>query len=259
MARAFSKRVPPCCGVAIGDSGGTRGADTIAARRAGSDPAQRRRRRDGFHPRRGTRQRWGLYRGHNGAELLPGVLGNGGSDLAVMAFRSSTWCPALRHHDSMKYSQKLLVSVLVATLFGALLTVTLSTPVAAGTDVHDGMAPQDGVDKSERPPTEPSPRDGYRALVTDVLPDTDKARVGPRAPVCGTHQHHQFSSGYACNSPYDPEPLVPSKCFLRVFEVLVPVLLIPASPGIWGVVGTVVAIEAGAEKVGKLYRWLQVS
>ena len=144
MARAFSKRVPPCCGVAIGDSGGTRGADTIAARRAGSDPAQRRRRRDGFHPRRGTRQRWGLYRGHNGAELLPGVLGNGGSDLAVMAFRSSTWCPALRHHDSMKYSQKLLVSVLVATLFGALLTVTLSTPVAAGTDVHDGMAPEDG-------------------------------------------------------------------------------------------------------------------
>lgn len=84
-----------------------------------------------------------------------------------------------------------------------------------------------------------------------------KARVGPKAPVCGTHEHHQFSSGYACNSPYDPEPLVPSKCPIRVFEVLVPILLIPASPGIWGVVGTTVVIEAGAEKVVDVYGWIE--
>ena len=42
-----------------------------------------------------------------------------------------------------------------------------------------------------------------------------------------------------------------------MFEVLVPVLLIPASPGIWGVVGTTVLIEAGAEKVVEIYGWIE--
>lgn len=114
----------------------------------------------------------------------------------------------------MRFSRPTVVSLLGAILAASVLTITVASPVGAQ---------------------------------TGPLPDPDKAGAGIAAPVCGTHEHHQFSSGYDCNSPYDPEPRVPSKCFLRVFEVLVPVLLVPASPGLWGVVGTVVVIEAGAE------------
>ena len=175
----------------------------------------------------------------------------------------------------MKFHHRSLVPTLVAVLCASLLALTFSSPAGAETDVDDGLvpdkelagteldppspeaAPGNDADESEDSPTGPSLPDGNETDSIEPFSGPDEAPVGQQAPVCGTHEHHQFSSGYACNSPYDPEPRVPSKCFFRVFEVLVPVLLVPASPGIWGIVGTTVVIEAGLEKVIEIYGWVK--
>lgn len=157
----------------------------------------------------------------------------------------------------------------------SLLALTFSVPAGAETDVDGGLVPDKELDTGEtsplnleltpevegeatgEPASPPTLPNGNGTQSTDPLRGDDEAPKGQQAPVCGTHEHYQFSSGYACNSPYDPEPRVPSTCFLRVFEVLVPVLLVPASPGIWGVVGTTAVIEAGAERVVEIYGWVK--
>lgn len=180
-----------------------------------------------------------------------------------------------RYGAPMKFFRQSFVSILVAGLCTSVLALTFSSPAGAETGVDDGLvpdkelvgtesnppspatAPESDTDESDGPATDPSLPNGNETDTIDPLFGPDEAPVGQQAPVCGTHEHYQFGSGYACNSPYDPEPRVPSKCPVRVFEILVPILLRAPVAGVWGPIGvTTILNEAGFEEEVTLYGWI---